>query len=163
MAKKKSGTQGQDTVGRPGYGAFLARLAADPSQFQLPEAKALTPEEYAESMNRALERALLPSKVERLEADSQRQMVKLGALKADLERVQAETKSVNELPTLQDFRFKIQWLTQGKAAEHLRCTTRTIRNLIQAGRLTRMKNGRVHCDDKWSREFMSKNPNARVK
>jgi len=62
VAKKKG------TVGRPGFGSFLARLAADPSQRQtLPEATP-TPEGDADMMG-AWRRASLPKKVAALEKD----------------------------------------------------------------------------------------------
>jgi hypothetical protein len=70
MAKKKGITQSQDTGGRPGFGSFLARLAADSFQFQsLPEAAPPTPEEDAQSTKRAWERVFLPKKVARLAAE----------------------------------------------------------------------------------------------
>src|SRR5262249_48970989 len=58
-----------------------------------------------------------------------------------------------DLPTLQEFRYKWQSLTQKQAAKFLRCDPRTVRLYIKKGELTKLKGGRVSCDDNWARKL----------
>jgi hypothetical protein len=68
MSGKKSVAQSQDNEGHPSFGAFLADVASG-RYTTPPEANPLTPEEDAQILKRALERALLPKKVARLAAE----------------------------------------------------------------------------------------------
>lgn len=64
-------------------------------------------------------------------------------------------KTESRIPTLIELRSKGA-ISQKHAADHLRCSTRTIRNYIRNGALTKTPSGLVICDEKLTRKLRKK-------
>lgn len=76
----------------------------------------------------------------------------------------AVLRRTSELPTIKEFREQWKFLSQKQAAKFLRYKSeRSIRVLLDKGKLTRLPGGKVSCsDDKWVRMIKAKHPDYRL-